>query len=396
VFHPAGRSIIVIAFGWLVLASMFAIICFASVMWSDLGDARGPRILLPVVLFVVILGLAAIVRNACRFELSSTRVAATRGVFRRFAVEARLDDIRNVAVSRSLLQRLLRLGTIRMNTAGIGPSVVWNHVDEPGALAERVRAAIDSTRNAMPAATASASIRPVGKPISSPVTQLPVPILGPHRPAELAAAAFPVIGIAGGIGAGKSAVAAAFARLGCFVIDSDARAKAALDREDVREALVSWWGPGILSAEGRVDRSRVASIVFTNAAERERLEQLVHPIVREDRAQMIRDARAAGAKAAIVDAPLLFEAGVDAECDCVVFVESPREVRVERVRRSRGWDEQELDRREAAQMPLEEKRARCRFVVENLSDTTDLDAQVDGILRELTGQAGVRGQSTEK
>lgn len=170
-----------------------------------------------------------------------------------------------------------------------------------------------------------------------------------------------VIGIAGGIGAGKSAVARAFGRLGCAVIDSDAEAKAALDRPEVRETLARWWGPGVLTrdAEGRerVDRSAVGRIVFSDPAARARLESLIHPMIRRTRDDARREAAAAGAKAIIYDAPLLFEAGIDKVCDAVVWVECPREDRLRRLRASRGWDEAELSRREAAQWPIEKKRA---------------------------------------
>lgn len=176
----------------------------------------------------------------------------------------------------------------------------------------------------------------------------------------------PVIGIAGGIGSGKSTVARAFEQLGCLVLDSDAEAKRALERTEVRDELVRWWGPGVLDADGGIDRRRVAQIVFADAAERRRLEGLIHPLVKKTRREAI--AMATGRPGVVIDAPLLFEAGLEGECDEVVFVEASRAVRLARVLRSRGWDEAEFDRREAAQMPLDEKRRRCRFVIENEDD----------------------------
>ncbi|MBY0263202.1 MAG: dephospho-CoA kinase, partial [Phycisphaerales bacterium] len=125
------------------------------------------------------------------------------------------------------------------------------------------------------------------------------------------------------------------------------------------------WGPGVLGEGGRIERAKVASIIFADASERVRLEALVHPIVRQERAAMIREAREARAAGVIVDAPLLFEAGVDAECDAVVFVDAPPAVRLARVQSSRGWTTEELERRERAQMSLDEKRARCRYVIDN-------------------------------
>lgn len=198
-----------------------------------------------------------------------------------------------------------------------------------------------------------------------------------------------VIGLAGGVGAGKSAVASAFASLGCLVADSDAQARAALQRPEVVRTLVEWWGKSVLDADGGVDRSRVASIVFERPEERRRLEGLIHPLVRETRGALIDRASTEGAPAVIVDAPLLFEAGLDSECDAVVFVSAPREVRLARVARSRGWDARELDRREAAQWPVEKKRAACGYEIDNGAETeAQAGAQVDmGVGERLRAEA---------
>jgi dephospho-CoA kinase len=192
-----------------------------------------------------------------------------------------------------------------------------------------------------------------------------------------------VIGIAGGIGAGKSAVARSFARHGCAVIDSDKEARSLLLRDDVKAELVSWWGSDILDAHGEVDRSAVAKIVFTDPRERERLEGLTHPRLKTNREAVKLAARSAGAPAVILDAPLLFEAGLDRECDAVIFVDAPREVRLNRVRDHRGWDEAELDRREKSQLPLEEKRSRSDYVVRNDRDEGSLHESITRILDQI-------------
>jgi dephospho-CoA kinase len=192
-----------------------------------------------------------------------------------------------------------------------------------------------------------------------------------------------VIGLAGGIGAGKSAVAAELARLGFHVIDSDQQAREALQRQEVIATLVSWWGPGILRSDGSVDRSRIAAIVFGDPGERKRLEGLIHPLVKRARAEFVQEAAHAGAPGVVVDAPLLFEAGVDRECDVVVFVDAPREQRLDRVRRTRGWDEKELARREEAQMPEAEKRRRSRYVVLNDRAPEDLHRRVEKLIEQI-------------
>ncbi len=196
-------------------------------------------------------------------------------------------------------------------------------------------------------------------PHQSPVEPVPAPGRVPSDHPPL------VLGLAGGIGAGKSAVAHAFARLGCAVIDSDKEAKAALDLPHVQASLKQWWGPGIVGADGTTDRAAVARIVFADPAQRTRLEGLIHPLIRRTRESAQAEARAAGAPAILYDAPLLFEAGLDQLCDAVIWVECPREERLRRVSATRGWTEAELTRREAAQWPVEKKRALCQHEIEN-------------------------------
>jgi dephospho-CoA kinase len=185
-------------------------------------------------------------------------------------------------------------------------------------------------------------------------------------------------------------VARLFAEHGYVVIDSDKEAKAALDRPLVREELVKWWGKGVLGADGRIDRRAVAGIVFSDANERMRLEQLVHPLVKATRTEMVERAAREGRPGVIVDAPLLLEAGIDKECDVVVFVDSPREQRLARVRDSRGWDEAEMQRREKAQIPLEEKRGRSDEVIVNDATPEVLRHRLDRIVKKLATRTGLR------
>lgn len=193
-----------------------------------------------------------------------------------------------------------------------------------------------------------------------------------------------VIGIAGGIGSGKSAVASLLAEFGCVVIDSDAEAKAALRRAEVIRALRQWWGESVLDASGAIDRKAVAKIVFADESQRLRLEGLIHPLIARSRIEQIERARREGRPGAVIDAPLLFEAGLDAECDAVFFVDCPFEVRLSRVEASRGWEESELRRREKAQIPLEEKRRKADYVVVNTGDLSALRRQVTQIFTLIT------------
>lgn len=193
-----------------------------------------------------------------------------------------------------------------------------------------------------------------------------------------------VIGLAGGIGSGKSSVAALLAEFGCIVLDSDQEAREALARPDVRDQLIHWWGPKVIAPDGGIDRSRIAAIVFSDPAERRRLESLVHPLVKSSREEMIRRAAAVGAPVVVVDAPLLFEAGVDQECDVVVFVDAPLRERLERVRVARGWGPGELERREKAQWGLDAKRRLADYVVLNDSGPAELRARVAAVFQQLS------------
>jgi dephospho-CoA kinase len=195
----------------------------------------------------------------------------------------------------------------------------------------------------------------------------------------------PIIGIAGGIGSGKSTVAAMLARLGCVVADSDRDARAVLADPAVRDQLVQWWGRQMLNEDGEVDRSAVAAVVFGDAVQRRRLEQLVHPRVETCRRELFESAGAEAA-ALVIDAPLLIEAGLDQQCDAIIFVESDPEVRRRRVQ-ERGWDDTELKKREESQMPLDVKRSRADHLITNDADLEHLESQVRDVFRHITGSS---------
>jgi dephospho-CoA kinase len=193
----------------------------------------------------------------------------------------------------------------------------------------------------------------------------------------------PIIGLTGGIGAGKSTVASILRELGCVVVDSDALARQALCDPHIKGTIIEWWGKGMLDAEGEINRKAVADIVFADAAQRRRLEQLTHPWI-EARRKAIFDNAPPSTPALVIDAPLLVEAGLDAQCDAVVFVDAPPEVRQQRIEATRGWNAAELAKREDSQLPLDAKRRRADHVVTNQGDLTDLAAQVGRVLRQVT------------
>ena len=199
----------------------------------------------------------------------------------------------------------------------------------------------------------------------------------------MANSSLPSLGIAGGVGSGKSSVAAILAQLGCLVADSDALAREAVRDPAVRDRIVSWWGSGVLDESGEIDRGEVARIVFSRPDQRRRLESLVHPWIEARRRKLFEQAPP-DARALIIDAPLLFEAGLDRECDAVIFVETDPARRLARLTSSRGWDEAQWKKREESQLSLDDKRARSDYVVINNGDLDELTEQIRRILNELT------------
>jgi dephospho-CoA kinase len=204
----------------------------------------------------------------------------------------------------------------------------------------------------------------------------------------------PVIGLIGGIGSGKSTVADVWSELGCEVSHSDELVRLALEDPYVKARLIGWWGPRILAADGGIDRKAVAGIVFSDPTERLRLESITHPWIEERRRAAFADASAATAY--VIDAPLLLEAGLERGCDAVVFIDASQAVREARVAASRGWGPEELARREAAQLPLDQKRARADHVLHNEGDLASLRSEARRLLERMlaTHTARQRGDTS--
>src|SRR5947209_4925672 len=176
----------------------------------------------------------------------------------------------------------------------------------------------------------------------------------------------PVVGLVGGIGSGKSRVAAEFARRGARVISGDGLAHEALRRPEVREGIVRRWGRDLLDEHGEVRRPRLGAIVFGDEAERKALEALVHPWIKGRIRAEVEAARAdPGVPLVVLDAAIMLETGWAGVCDRLVYVEAPREVRLRRVAEQRGWTDGEVAAREGAQLPLTEKASRADHVLDN-------------------------------
>ena len=194
----------------------------------------------------------------------------------------------------------------------------------------------------------------------------------------------PVLGLVGGIGAGKTFVATVFKELGAAVIDSDRLVHEELCDPEVAAELRQWWGGAVGTADGGIDRQAVAEIVFKNPGELDRLERLLYPRLARRRAALVADYQAdPSVRAILLDAPKLYEAGVNKECDAVIFVEADRDLRMRRVAASRGWTEAELIRRENNLEPLDRKKALADYVVVNHSSVAELRSEIERVFASV-------------
>jgi dephospho-CoA kinase len=194
----------------------------------------------------------------------------------------------------------------------------------------------------------------------------------------------PVIGLIGGIGAGKTAAARAFAARGGAVIDADALGHEALDQPEVRQQVLDRWGSrgNLVKPDGRLDRRAIGRIVFAEPAELRALEGMVFPYIGMRAQQEIERAQArADAKFVILDAAVMLEAGWSDACDWIVYVDAPRDIRLARLAARSRWSDAELAAREAAQWPAERKMKHADAVIVNDAGLVELQTQVDQLLK---------------
>jgi dephospho-CoA kinase len=227
----------------------------------------------------------------------------------------------------------------------------------------------------------------------------------------------PIIGLVGGIGSGKSALAAAFESLGCRHLDADRLGHEILTRADVYAELVTTFGNSVLAPDGRIDRQRLAAVAFADEASTATLNRIVGPALwPEFRRRALEAADASfnpsplgeggpqgpgegfrptaapsptvaayvSPRAVILDAALLFESETNDLCDAVVFVDAPEDLRRQRVLASHGWTWDEVLRRQARQIPLSRKRELADFFCTNDTDLDALRAAAQQILTEVS------------
>ncbi|MGE5590601.1 MAG: dephospho-CoA kinase [Bacillota bacterium] len=193
-----------------------------------------------------------------------------------------------------------------------------------------------------------------------------------------------VIGLTGGIATGKSTVTAALRDLGVPVIDADQVARQVVEPgQPALDEIVAAFGPDLLRDDGRLDREKLASLVFADGAARQRLNSITHPHILRAIDRQRQEAAAAGQRVLALDVPLLFEAGMDRSVDRVWVVTASPSQQLQRLMGRDGLTAEEARRRVESQMPLEEKIRRADAVIDNSGSVEATRTRVRNLLEAL-------------
>lgn len=196
-----------------------------------------------------------------------------------------------------------------------------------------------------------------------------------------------IVGLTGGIATGKSTVARMLTELGAVVIDADAIVhELQAPGSPVLAEIVEAFGPAALDGSGALDRPALGDRVFRDPKARQQLNAILHPRVRAEMARRVQAAQRAGAPLVVLDIPLLFEtrAGSAAGVESVILVYAPRALQIERQMTRDGCDREEAERRIAAQMPIDDKRALADHVIDNSGSREETGAQVSALFERLS------------
>lgn len=193
-----------------------------------------------------------------------------------------------------------------------------------------------------------------------------------------------IIGLTGGIACGKSTVSTELRARGAAIIDADALAhELSHPHQPLYNAYVQRFGREIVTENGTLDRAAIARRVFADPAVRAEVDAIAHPLIRMAAEERLRAARDENKRAAVLDVPLLFEAGWDALADETWVVALPREEQLARLlARDTSMDEGEARARIAAQMPLAEKCARADVIVDNSGTKEEIREYIGKLWKE--------------
>jgi dephospho-CoA kinase len=196
-----------------------------------------------------------------------------------------------------------------------------------------------------------------------------------------------VVGLTGSIGMGKSTTAAMFADAGAAVFDADQAVAELYAPGGAAVAPLAKAFPGCADSKTGVDRAKLSALLQADPVRFEQLEQIVHPLVAQARADFFDKAQAEGRKIVVLDVPLLFETGQADQVDAVVVVSAPAEVQRERVLAREGMDAAKFEAILARQTPDSIKREKADFVIETGQGLDAARAQVDQVVTALLERA---------
>jgi dephospho-CoA kinase len=186
------------------------------------------------------------------------------------------------------------------------------------------------------------------------------------------------VGLTGGIGSGKSLVAAMFKGLGVPVLSADGIARSLTETDEaIKGGIRKHFGSTVFKKDGSLDRKRVAAIIFSDKDKRETLNAIIHPLVlRKIEEEIATVEKRSHAAFVIHEAALIYEAGADKNLDYVVFVDADEETRIRRVIERDGISRADVSRRIDSQMPAEKKKELADFVITNDGDIKSLEGRV--------------------
>lgn len=199
-----------------------------------------------------------------------------------------------------------------------------------------------------------------------------------------------LVGLTGGIGSGKSEVSRLLAARGAVIVDADLIAREVVEPGSPGlAAVVAEFGPEVLTADGALDRDKVAAVVFADPDARARLNGIIHPLVGARTMERIAAAGEADPHAVVVnDVPLLLEAGLQDRYDAVVVVATQPATQISRLVQQRGMAEADAAARIAAQAPVADKVAVADYVIQNDGDRDELAREVEQVWDDLAARAG--------
>jgi dephospho-CoA kinase len=197
-----------------------------------------------------------------------------------------------------------------------------------------------------------------------------------------------LIGLTGGIASGKSTVAALLVERGFRLLDADGAARRVVEPgQPALAEIVEHFGAGILLPDGRLDRTKLGSIVFSDATERAKLNAITHPRIAALLLEQLAELRALGSDPVLLDHPLLYETGLQGLVDRVVVVYVDRQTQLARLMRRNSLSQSDALARIGAQMDLDEKARRADHLIDNRGPLPGTVRQVDELCKKLLGDA---------